>query len=298
MFSSNTDLLAAAVDYWDDLDVTSLAEFVATGRLSFPFTYYCKIKSLDFGAITTIELSPNGPTKISSARYHEFAYRGREDDSGFDELASGLADAFRNAVRRRTQPEMGKSMVSLSGGLDSRTVLSACPRGTASFSFLDEENYESRIAGKIAATLGSEHLWLRRHPEYYSEVSPLGLRLNAGMGRFIVNTYLGFREQLRGAGMENLLSGCYCDYFFKGLLVNKRVHRWRRTEYFTSYAPAWYIQFFKLDSGEMPAVAERIDAIVPERLRNKTDNASVFEVEARRVCRFFTKPILVASRNG
>ena len=53
-------------------------------------------------------------------------------------------------------------------------------------------------------------------------------------------------------GLQNLLTGCYCDYFFKGLLINKRTHWWLRTDQLTPYQEAWYVRFFKFDSPEMP----------------------------------------------
>jgi asparagine synthase (glutamine-hydrolysing) len=103
------------------------------------------------------------------------------------------------------------------------------------------------------------------------------------MGRFVVNTYLGFRERLQELGMQNLLTGCYCDYMFKGLLLNKRIRPLSRSEALTPFAHQWYVPIFGFDSPEMPAVNDRIEALVPSHLRNKTDQASLFEVQARRL---------------
>lgn len=283
VFSSNPDLLAAAIGAWDNLDVTSMAEFVVRAQVSYPFTYYKKVRGLEYGAITSISLTGHGEVTVTQKRYHDFSFRGSDDPGEHAVLASEFAQAFRSAVRRRSQPEMGKSFLALSGGLDSRTVLSASGGRLIAFSFFDEENSESRVAAQITKALGAEHLKLRRRPDHYAETAAAGVRMEGGMTRFLTNLFLGFRDELLGRGMENFLCGCYCDYMFKGLLGNKKIRKLSRLETQIPFTHQWYAPILKIDSSAMPAVWGRIEEIVPVGLRNKMDNASMHEVQWRRL---------------
>src|ERR1035438_5371271 len=51
VIGSHPDVLAAVTDEAFKWDLTSLAEFIMTGRLTFPCTYYQNIKGVDTGSI-------------------------------------------------------------------------------------------------------------------------------------------------------------------------------------------------------------------------------------------------------
>ena len=134
-------------------DMTSLSEFVMSGNVSFPYTYYSVIRSLQPGTIFTYRLNEQGDISTSSVRYFEFVFE-PDTASSLDRIAEELALAIESSVRKRTLPIFGKSAVALSGGLDSRTLLGAIKdrSNVVAFTFFDEENYEFRIAQKIAHT--------------------------------------------------------------------------------------------------------------------------------------------------
>jgi hypothetical protein len=58
----------------------------------------------------------------------------------------------------------------------------------------------------------------------------------------------------------------------------------------TPYKHQWYVPIFQIDSPAMPAAWERIEAIVPHALRNKTDNASLQEMQWRRLFPVYYEP--------
>lgn len=134
----------------------SLSEFIMSGRVSFPYTYYSTIRSLATGTIFTYRLNEQGGISASHIRYFDFAFE-PDATATLDGMAEELAVAIESSVRKRTLPIFGKCAVALSGGLDSRTVLGAIKdrSNVVAVSFFDEENYEFRIAQRIAQKLGS-----------------------------------------------------------------------------------------------------------------------------------------------
>ena len=128
-----------------------MSEFVMSGKVTFPHTYYSSIRSLQPGTIFTYRLSEQGDISASKVRYFEFVFE-PDTASGLDGIAEELATAIESAVHKRSLPMFGKCAVALSGGLDSRTLLSAIKdrSNVVAVSFFDEENYEFRISQKIA----------------------------------------------------------------------------------------------------------------------------------------------------
>ena len=208
-------------------------------------------------------MSGDRPAHPSKRRYFEFAYRG---DSSVPEgdLASQLAAALRRAVERRTLPRLGRSAVALSGGLDSRVILASTLDAEQAFAFscFDEPNRELRTAERIARTLSVPFLPLQRGPDYYAEHAERGVRISGGMGSLANNHFLGVIPRLKHEGMENLLTGCYCDYLFKGLPLNRRSHWLTRHEELAPFRQQFYFDHFAAST----VLAERAP---PERWESR-----------------------------
>ncbi|HTL16554.1 MAG TPA: hypothetical protein VL793_04915, partial [Patescibacteria group bacterium] len=143
VFGSHPDAVADLVGESHNWDLTSLAEFVLTGKVSAPYTYYSKIKALPVGSTTTVSFDEHAVAGEQSRTYFQFQPR-PEPLEKTEELAEQFAAAFRQSIAKRTLPILGKSAVALSGGLDSRTVLCAAsdPRALLTFSCYDQENLE------------------------------------------------------------------------------------------------------------------------------------------------------------
>ena len=65
---THPDVLAAALGHSDRIDPTSLAEFLRTGRLTFPFTYYSTIRALAPGQVHTFQIPASAPLNYTSQR--------------------------------------------------------------------------------------------------------------------------------------------------------------------------------------------------------------------------------------
>ena len=284
VYSSHPDALADATGERRNWDEVSLAEFALKGELTAPFTYYSRLRALDFGSIHTFDLQ-GGAVKLAKRRRYlnlQAAPYPEEEEQAIAEL---LAQSFQRSLRRRTYSFLGKPGVGLSGGLDSRTVLCAIPDRdqVISFSTYDEENVEFRIARQIARAAGVEFVPIRRDWNLYAGQAEMGVRISGGMGCFSCNHYLGLRDQFRDLGIVNLLTGCYCDYLFKGLGLNRQMNRWTMRERLGDFKQEHYFKHYHSRTPLGQKVEERLASSVPRSLWNQKGLSGILEVERRRV---------------
>lgn len=284
VFSSHPDVLAKAIGNCVDWDITSMGEFIITGKISFPYSYYKKINALDYGCIHTIDLKERKTTYESEKKYFDFNFKIDPSATEWD-LAEELAKAFRKAVNRRTFPIFGQTAVSLSGGLDARTILCSADNKNEiwTFCFFDEENLEYRIAKDIARETGVKFIPLKRGPHYYSNNTEMGVKISGGMGSIMCNHYLGARDSLIQLGISNVISGFYCDYLFKGLEMNKKINKILRTETLTKFEYKYYEPIFWTNTFYAKNVRERLDQVFPEEMRKDESDVGRLRIEQRRI---------------
>lgn len=283
-YSSHPDALADAVGDSKNWDMTSFAEFVLTARLTAPNSYYKRIKAMPIASITTLRRVAPGKWVPETVGYVE--YRSKPEPEGrLEDLADEFAAAFRTAVSRRTFPMLGRSVIGLSGGLDSRTILCASEHRSSvlAFSCFDTENNEFQVAQSIAKAAGVQFLPFQRSMDYYGDSAAMGAKISGGMGCIASNHFLGFRDRLKELGTSNLITGCYCDYIFKGLALNKRVNPLTTGESLGEFAMAYYAGHSTADTELARGVLGRLDALFPEELRKYDTDERVFEVERRRM---------------
>lgn len=228
VFCSHQDVAAEALEtagHPCDFDPITMAEFLRTGTATHPHTYWRGISQLDPGAHYHARLA-GAPSFAKSEDYWRPAYfEGRylEDRR---EIVDRLADALKSAVRRRTQPRLGKVAVLLSSGADSRTALFGAhrPSEVTAFTMYDEPNEELAGAQRLAAAAAATHIGFERTPDYYIEHAPEAVRISGGMWSTVSAHYGGLLPSLRAAEPGVVLSGCYADYLLKGITYDTR-HR-------------------------------------------------------------------------
>jgi len=265
VLSSHPDALALVMDESQNWDSTSLAEFLMTGRLTFPHTYYQNIRGLDMGMVSRFAMKDGTPVLQSEFRYSDTNFR-PDGRATANDLADELAAAFQNAVRRRTLPILGRTGIALSGGLDSRLILSAARNRENLFTFnlYDERNLESETAGAIAAACEVEFEPIQRDFDYYGNTAELGVKISGGAGCIASNHFLGVRDRLNRAGVQNLLTGCYCDYLFKGLALNTAEQALSRKERLVAFDYEFYHPCFWPDGPHRDGVRDRLHNRFPE----------------------------------
>lgn len=290
-FSSNSDVLAKACDVSMNWDMTSLSEFMMLGKVSFPYTYYTAIASLQPGMIFTYRFDEQGDISASSVRYFEFVFE-PEDASNLDEIAEELSAAIESAVQKRTLPIFGKSAVALSGGLDSRTILGAIKdrSNVVAVSFFDEENYEFRIAKNIAAKAGVDIIPLKRDFEHYGKSSEACVKIGCAMGDCFDNHFLGFRDNFKQYGIQNILSGLYFDYLFKALALDRQMVPYMGTKYRIekegNFQFEHYQSYFVFGTEMSKHAWERMSDMLPYNNESVLSERTRLEIACRRTIPF------------
>jgi asparagine synthase (glutamine-hydrolysing) len=283
-YGSHPDVLAEVLGQEQQLDSVSLAEFLVTGKVSFPFTYYSAVRALPYGTILSLPSNTASGDAAQEHRYASYEFAG-DSSADPDSLAESLAEALRKSLRRRTLPVLGRGAVALSGGLDSRTVLHGAPepRRLLTFCSFDEENLEFRIARAIAGAARAEFIPMRRSPDFYGENAGMGGRISGGMGCVACNHFLGFRRQLQDLGVRNLLTGCYFDYVFKGLVLDRRRTGPFQRENLAPFSHQNYEPHYWFESSLAQQVRQRLEAQVPLDLRAYRTDEDRWQVEQRRI---------------
>lgn len=283
VFSSHPDALAAALGVSEQWDDVSLAEFLVAGKVSYPFTYYEDVRALEYSRIFEFDLGTATVTAAPLPDWADISSSFAEDDE--DALAYGLANAFRTATAKRTTPTLGRSFVALSGGLDSRLVLSSVHPDSAVVAFccFDEENVEYRTAREIAAALRIELIPLKRSYDHYADYAEEAVRISGGMGDIGSNHYLGCRDRLFSLGMDNLLTGCYVDYLFKSLALDTSVHPLSRREALAPFSSESYLPHFHFSTHLSSGVAARLEDTFPQELRRDPSESARLEVAKKRI---------------
>ena len=194
-------------------DPQAIAQLFTMQRTIGRFTTVAAVEALPAACIW--EIDRDGQRE---RRYWELAWRKPEFSA--DECAVVLDDAFRAAVVRQSR---GRRIgLLLSGGIDSRWVLGAAPRGaltcwtTAGF----EENPELRLAREIAAICGAEH-----HTAVVAPEDTLAVHDDAvidGSGLFPASPQFSAFMPRVGSTCDTVLSGHGLDYTLRGYYLPAR----------------------------------------------------------------------------
>jgi asparagine synthase (glutamine-hydrolysing) len=283
VYGSHPDVLASVVRESQNWDMTSMAEFLMTSRLTFPYTYYRNIRALEPASIYTFGLQNGSATRESQRRYFHFDFKIDPRATEWS-LAEELAAAFKNAVQRRTLPVLGRAGVGLSGGLDSRALLSAAGQGDhiRAFTLFDEENSELRVAKGVAEACGVEMIPIKREFEFYGNTAELGVRISGGTGCITCNHYLGVRERLRAFGIQSILTGCYCDYLLKGLALNTVEGKLSRVQKLADFKLEFYDSMTFFNTAAREGVLARLTALFPESGNGRLSGLDWLNVERKR----------------
>lgn len=282
-FSSHPDVLAAATGESGNLDEVSVAEFLLTSTVTPPHTYYRRIRAMDHGTVRTYGFGPGGAHLKGSRTYFDCSYRSAEPLSE-EALAEELAQAIRTAVRRRTSPRFGPVAIALSGGLDSRAILASVenPHNAFAFCCYNERNRELKVAEAIARAQGVRFMAWQRPFDYYGETARAGVRISGGMGTFANNHFLGMLPRLKDQGTGALLTGCYFDYLFKGLPLNRTSHWLTGREQLAPFRHEFYFSHALRPTPFLPEIRHRLQSRVPPEFQPQDTPEKVFQVEARR----------------
>lgn len=146
-------------------------------------------------------------------RYWELDYRDAAPRP-IRRQAEELAETLRSAVRRSLGSAKHAGLL-LSGGLDSRAIITCSPVPLAAVTIADSENTEVEIARRLAAARGLPFTFIRRDPDYYTGLVDLGATLGDGASRFD-NAHFGRLREVLGGSVGGLATGYGFDLLLKG----------------------------------------------------------------------------------
>lgn len=285
VFGSHPDIVAALCEKTIDWDFTSIMEFLTSGHVSFPHTYYKAVKALDFGCIHTIDLKDTTAIRHSKRKYFDFTFKIDSRSSEW-ELAEKVAESLKHSVKIRTLQLYGQSAIGLSGGLDSRTILfsSDIRDKIWSFTFYDQDNKELASARSLAEIAGSKFFPMKRSFDYYGNEAEMGVRISGAMANIGTNHFLGFREEIKSLGIKNIITGLYCDSLFKALLMDTKRRSIARTEKISSFDyHSGGEEFYRVNSRYSQYVRKRWDSIFPDDMKRDESAIGKLLVESRRI---------------
>lgn len=242
-----------------ELDMVSVAEFLSTGVLSFPNTYWKDVKALSHATIHRWDLACGG---YDATKYFSIKHQNEELKKGRGE--ESLADAITHAVKIRSRAEFGRTAVLLSGGLDSRMVAAQMDPGCAAITLFDKENREYNIVKALVSALDLDHSFVKRGDDYYSETLRISPNVVGGASAFINDHFslVYHRHPEIFEELDTIVSGCYADWLFKGIAHNRR-----RTKVIGRILPKYKFGPFNLHFfGASSPLADGFGKMVNERL--------------------------------
>lgn len=273
--SSHPDLIARALTAAGrppKVDHVTIAELLRTGTSVHPHTYWREVRQLDAGSAYTISAADEFR---SNGAYWRPAYVDQAPPLERNAFIEAFSDALRAAGRRRSLSRLGKTVVLLSSGADSRGVLCAtnAPDQVDCYTYYDEPNMELEGAQRIAGLTHARHASLQRPRDYYVQHAESTVALSGGMWGIESGHHAGFAAEIREQSQPGtVLTGCYCDYLFKGLGLNRRHAQimGRNLPLYVAqpYSHQFYQPFSWIDPDWASRVDERFNARFPSEIRD------------------------------
>ncbi|WP_248517011.1 asparagine synthase-related protein [Salinarchaeum laminariae] len=217
------------------LDRLAVGQLLAFGYPLGTRTPFAGVRSIPPGSLVRLRADPDEPesadsvpgtaadlpgVEIDSLYEHDFETCAHADRSVADN-ADELVDRIRTACRRRADPDR-QTVVSLSGGLDSRTVAAAYATGSAPTKAAtfqrrgDRNSPEVAAAGAVAAHLDLD--WTLHEIDSSPERRETLLATKQGMNYLGMAFILDFFEQLRDRhGTTTYVTGDGGDKLLVGL---------------------------------------------------------------------------------
>ncbi|WP_415407805.1 hypothetical protein ACLHDG_04540 [Sulfurovum sp. CS9] len=213
--STHADILANNLAK-TTLDEVSVAEFLKRGFINIPNTYYNECKTLEHSHFYIWDF---GKEQFEFRKYFDFKSNYSYD---VDFLVNKLSTSLLNAIQRRTNKYYGKKAVLLSGGADSRVILYNTASDADAITLYNIENTEINTAKDISKILNTEHHLIQREFDHYIDILDRSVLGSGGTAEITSDHYLTYKDNDIFTSYDQLLTGCYFDYMFKGLSLNTK----------------------------------------------------------------------------
>ena len=214
------ELVAALAGRSTDFDPVSLADLLVNQFVTFPYTTRHGVTQLEPASRSEFDRATGQMRTTVFWQPREPAAGEWPDPEAMEaELEAALRVAAEDVSRGAA-----KIAVTLSGGLDSRVVLSLLPRErlAGAVTYATRENYELAVARRIAAAAGVPHRVAWRNEEFYAELMPRAVAL---LGTELRGDSHGFAIVDNGLdeSFDLVVGGFLSDTLFKGHYLSAEV---------------------------------------------------------------------------
>jgi asparagine synthase (glutamine-hydrolysing) len=213
LFASEVKALINAETQPLTLDERAFADFFTFGFVVGNKTFFNEIRLLPPASILIWD---KGKTAIR--KYWDCKYKEESSCESIDYYVERLEVLLKQAVERRMKGKH-KFGVSLSGGLDSRIILSSIdkkhyPISTITFAFPDIDN-TPRITKEIAKVFGTNHVQLQISKDFLEEYAEKAVFLTDGLLNLGTFHSISILDDIANSA-DVVLDGWECETNFKG----------------------------------------------------------------------------------
>lgn len=215
-FGTHIDSLARAACESNNYDHVSLADFILTDRVTYPYTAYEKVQQLPPSAITTID----NPGNLQSEEY--WKPQEKNPFNSLEDAAEYLREGVANYVSRATEYTNEVAQF-VSGGEDSRAIAGILPDDLKrnGFTFVDNTNREALIAKRVANIYGCTSTVRYRSKTHYLDIICEASSL-VGTGHQYMHAHsLRFHDEFDLTGYDAVFGGFFADTLLKGHHIKK-----------------------------------------------------------------------------
>lgn len=213
IFSSDLSAIIKATPAATRLDLRAVADYMTIGAVFGPKTLVEGIQLLDPGTVLTYQARGGATSQHKYVRVEEFFESKATDKTKY---MDALRPAFKEAVRRASTTSIPIGL-SLSGGLDSRAILSAVDTASVhlkTYTLGVDGCADQAIAKRLASLAGTEHYYFELSDAYLRDFLPNmaqmvsitdGMYLSHGLTEMLAIQFLdktGIGVLMRGHGGE------------------------------------------------------------------------------------------------
>ncbi|MDD2889371.1 MAG: asparagine synthase-related protein [bacterium] len=172
IFASELKAIVKCLGLSPSINVSALADF---GMFNYPLgdkTFIKGIERMSPASIWEIDLNSLSYSQVKKREYWEFKNLLHQEQLSTEEAAKKCGEVFKNVVSELLSKDKEISLT-LTGGYDSRTILSAidCNRYKVnSFTYEIQDNKQSTIAQEIAKVAGCSHIIQEIGSEFNKDV--------------------------------------------------------------------------------------------------------------------------------
>ncbi|WP_436344708.1 asparagine synthase-related protein [Natronorubrum sp. FCH18a] len=213
LFSTNLNTVLAHPDFRTTVDDELMSEYLKLERAFGVCTPFEGVSQLHPGSKLTVDLESG---KTSLEKY--WVPRYRPTDKSYDAFVEEFASIIRNSVDERREPSAEEGLF-ISGGSDSRLLLSLFEdRDVTGYHLNDSMNDEAEIARKVCETVGVEFRFLRREPDYLTDVLERVADSHVFSSFFDQAHFAGFEDELTD-DVDAVFAGHTADTVLEGFYM-------------------------------------------------------------------------------